>query len=178
MEETVVRYKKTPAAAGNATVHAAVTLGTGVTTTTTTGFTNPDVPRNVTVTGNQATATGNVVVTGTNDDGLVISETIVAAGTATVAGNLAFKTVTQVVFPARGAAGDTISVGTGSKLGLAYPISVNTVLFAFLGGTKEGTAPTVALSTGGNAYKVENSTVTLNSALNGTEVQIWYFLTD
>jgi hypothetical protein len=171
-QDPVRRHKTlaSPALGAAASVLAAQTLPASGTTTVTAGITNPDVPRNLTVTGNQSTATGNVVVTGTSEDNTTITETIVANGTATVAGNKAFKTVTQVVFPARGASGDTISVGTGAKLGLGDKLARDTVRSAYLNNVREGTAPTVATS----ATAVESNTVQLNSALNGNQVDIYY----
>jgi hypothetical protein len=163
-----------PAAASATAVLAATALPTSGTTTVTTGITNPDVPRNVTITGNAVGITGNVVVTGTNKSGQTITETIAASGTATVAGNKAFKTVTSVQLPTRNAGGDTISIGTGTKLGLSRKLTENTVLFAFLNGVKEGTAPTVAVS--GTA--LESNTVILNSTLNGTAVVVLYLTSD
>jgi hypothetical protein len=69
-----------------------------------------------------------------------------------------------------GVAPDTVSVGWGSILGLPHKLENNTVLFAFLGGTKEGTAPTVTVST----LAVEDNTVKLNSSLNGSAVDVYY----
>jgi len=65
--------------------------------------------------------------------------------------------------------GATVSVGFGDKLGIPYKLPIDTVLFAALGGTKEGTAPTVAVSTA----DLESNTVDLNSALNGSAVDVW-----
>lgn len=170
----VVRYSWTAAqaAAASATaVHAAFTLEAAAKEVTT-GFTNPPTPRSLTVTGNQAGVAGNVVITGTNILDEVITETIVAAGNTTVEGAHAFKTVTKVKFPALVGAGDTISVGTGSKLGLPYKLSRNTVAKAYLANTVEGTAPTVTVS----ATVIDSNTVDLNSALNGTAVDVYLMI--
>lgn len=158
-----------PAALSNTAVKAAVTLAVGATTTVTTGITNPDVPRALIVKGNQAGVAGNVVITGTNINNEVITETIVAVDNTAVNGAKAFKTVTQIVFPQQVGAGDTISIGYNNKLGLQYKLAHNTVVFAFLGNVKEGTAPTVATST--SAF--ENNTLVLNSVLNATVVDVY-----
>jgi hypothetical protein len=164
-------YKRTAPVAPNAAgVLAAQTLATGVTLVVTTGFTQPGVARNFSIVGNQASAVGNVVLTGTNIDDQVITETIVAAGTASVAGNKAFKTLTSVTLPARGAAADTISIGLGSKLGLDFVVPGNTILFAMLAGVREATLPTVPTA----PADLASSTAQLSSALNGTEVRIYY----
>ena len=88
------------------------------------GITNPDVPRNVTATANAAGCAGDVVVTGTNWAGQVITETIALAGAAEIAGVKAFTTVTAVHLPPETHAGtDTVSIGVGNCLGLQRPIA-------------------------------------------------------
>jgi len=63
---------------------------------------------------------------------------------------------------------DKISVGWGNKLGLPYLLERNSLLYkqTFLNNVVEGTEPTVATS----ASDIESNTITLNSALNGTQV--------
>lgn len=158
------------AAAAHAAVNGALTP-----VVVTTGFTNPAVPRNVT-----ATAGGTagdikavqVVIEGTNYADEVITETLPAftvdtAGTVT--GSKAFKTITKVTIPAMDGAGATVSIGFGSKLGLPYKLTHNTVQAAFLDNAKEGTAPTVAVS----PTAIESNTITLNSALSGKVVDAY-----
>ena len=88
------------------------------------GITNPDVPRNVTATGNAAGIVGNVVITGTNWAGEVITDTIALNGANEVAGVKAFVTVTKVHLPPETHAGtDTVSIGRGNCLGLQRPIA-------------------------------------------------------
>lgn len=139
----------------------------------------PDVPRNITATaGGTATDIKAItpVVRGTNEDGVAISETLPAftvdtAGT--VVGNKAFKTVTQIDLPVHDGVLATTSFGTGAKLGIGKKLLRDTVLRAFLGNVKEATAPTVVADTD----ELEKNTFTLNSALNGSDVDI-YFLDD
>jgi|GEM_PF-640729 len=151
----------------NNAILADTAMASGATTVVTTGFTAPDVARCVTVKGNDANVTGNVVVEGKNFEGVTITETIALAGAAVVSGNKAFKTVTKVTLPAYAVANtERVRVGTGAKLGLPVRLTRNTVLFAFLAGVREATAPTVAVS--GTA--IESNTMTLNSALAGTAV--------
>lgn len=168
-----------PAAASATAVHAALAvLASGGPQVVTTSITNPDVPRNVTATAGGTAAdiaAVQVTVTGTNAKGDVITEdlpafTVNTAGA--VAGSKAFATVTSYSVPAMDGTGATVSIGTGSKLGLPNALSRNTVLAAYLAGTKEGTAPTVAVS----ATAVESNTVTLNSSLNGDAVIVDYYL--
>jgi hypothetical protein len=142
-------------------------MADGETTEVTSFAAQPDVPRNLTVTGNGAAVAGDVVIVGTNAGGETITETIVAAGAATVVGNKAFKTVTSITLPAYVSAGtERIRAGTGAKLGLLHKLSRNSVVAAFLANVRETTAPTVAFS----ASALESNTITLNSALNGTAV--------
>lgn len=112
-----------PAVATVAAVHAAITGSASVVTTVTTGITNPDVPRNLSVTPAGTTAdvaAGDVTITGTNVEGKVISEAftfLANASTATV-GVKAFKTVTSIAIPIQDGAAATFSVDTGAKLGI------------------------------------------------------------
>jgi hypothetical protein len=67
------------------------------------GFTQPAVPRNVTVVASAANVAGNVKIHGTNFAGESIDETIALNATATTAkaGDKAFKTITKVDLPAQ-----------------------------------------------------------------------------
>ena len=67
--------------------------------------------------------------------------------------------------------GATTSIGSADKLGLGHRLARNTVLAAFLDGTLEGTAPTVAVS----ATAIESNTVDLDSATDGTEVFVDFY---
>lgn len=166
--------------------HAAVILGSNATiladtalhatdpTVVTVFAAQPDVPRNLTVKGNDSNVTGNVVITGTNSAGATITETIALNAANLVAGNKAFASVTSIQLPDYAVANtERVRVGVGSKLGLPVMLERNTVLAAFLGGTREGTAPTVAVS----ASVLESNTVTLNSALNGSAVAVDFYET-
>lgn len=149
----------------------AVLASTALTTETQTitdNITEPDVPRNVRIKGNDAGITGDVVINGTNINDDSISETLALDGTTEVQGNKAFKTVTSIELPVQNSSGDEVSVGTDNKLGLPYKLSLNTVLKAYRDGTLEGTAPTVAV----DSANIENNTVLLDSALNGTDVDL------
>lgn len=164
-------------AADTDAVHAAVT-DTGSQQVITTGITNPAVPRNVT-----ATAGGTagdikaiqVIVAGTDYAGNAISETLPAFTVNTagsVVGSKAFKTITSITIPAHDGTGATTEIGWGDKLGLPDKLAHNTVLFAFLNHVKEGTAPTVAVS----SSAISGNTVDLNSALDGSQVDVYYLV--
>lgn len=154
----------------------------GITTSDilTTGITNPVVPRNIT-----ATAGGTpgdigaiaVIITGTNMADEVITETLPAFTIDTagiVTGNKAFKTVTSIEIPAHDGLGATTAIGWGSKLGLPDKLGFDSILFATLNGTKEGTNPTVAVS----PTALESNTMTLNSSLNNKPVKAWYIVNE
>lgn len=87
-------------------------------------------PRNLTFTTAGATpsdAPASCVVTGTDIDGEVLTETFTLAQTATIAeGAKAFKTITSVVFAAGDGTGATIAMGYGNKFGLSKKAKVRT----------------------------------------------------
>lgn len=165
-----------PALGATDAVHAAVT-DTGVAQAITTAITNPDVPRNVTATAGGVAAdikAVQVVITGTDVDGNVITETLPAftVNTAgTVTGSKAFKTITKIDLPAHDGLGATTAIGRGAKLGLPVKLSRDTIVNAYLNGVRESTRPTVAVSA--SAYS--GNTITLNSALDGSAVIVDYY---
>lgn len=132
----------------------------------------PDVTRNLVVTGKASGMTGNVVITGKNVAGQAISSTFALNGTNAQTGVLAFKTIESILIPAMATAGDTVDVGTGSKLGLSHCRTINTTLMTLLNGVAEGTAPTVVV----DSDEVEKNVITLNSALAGTQVDYFYLI--
>jgi hypothetical protein len=97
---TIVHYPITPDAVSATGVMAAQNLSAS-TQNKTTGLTNPDVPRTVTIKGNVSGITGNVVITGTNINNAAIEDTLALNGATEVEGVMAFKSVTQVGLPAR-----------------------------------------------------------------------------
>jgi hypothetical protein len=92
--------------------------------------------------------------------------TVDTAGT--VQGSKAFKTVTQISIPTHDGNGATTAIGFNEKMGLPFKLARNSVIAAYLNNVKEGTAPTVAVS----STALESNTVDLNSALNGTIVHV------
>ena len=161
-------YAQAPAAVSDTAVLASTPLTAGAQTITT-GITNPDVVRNVVVKGAIAASAGNVTVTGTDYAGNSLTEIIALSGTTAVAGAKAFATVTGIDLPVSAGAGDGVSVGVGSKLGLPYTLARNTVLAAYNNNVPEATAPTVTV----DAANISNNTVTLASALAANPVDIY-----
>jgi hypothetical protein len=170
---STVKYTVTPDAEGRDAIHAAVTLGVAAQTITT-AITNPDVPRTLSVTGvaagdPAAGGAGAVLITGTDIADEVITETITAVAGQTVAGTKAFKTVASILFPI---GTGTISVSVTDVLGLPACLPFNTVLYAYLNEAREGTAPTVTVS----STVVALNTVDLNSALDGSAVDVVFLV--
>jgi hypothetical protein len=94
-----IQVSEADAVAASANGVRSITLGVAAQPTVTTGITNPAVPRGLSIVGNVAGITGNVVITGTNYGGEAISETLALNGTTTVPGAKAFKTITNIAAP-------------------------------------------------------------------------------
>lgn len=134
----------------------------------------PDFARNVTITPGGTTASvaaGDYVISGVDIFGDTITDTITMLADASTiqTGTKCFARVTSLLIPIQDGAGATFSLGTGSKLALgrcfpAAPI----VLQTRLGGTIEGTAPTLTA----DIDDIESNGATLNSALNGGNVEM------
>lgn len=162
---------KRPALASTTALAAATATSSGGSTTIPLTA-QPDVPRNITITTGgtagdiKAVA---VVVTGTNVEGKVITESITTTvDTAnTTVGNSAFKTVTSVSVPAQDGNGATYAVGYGSKLGIgmrniaSMPVKVLTRSSTGVEAMEDASAS--ALS----ATLVEGNTVTTTTANDG-----------
>ncbi len=115
--------------APSATAILAATLLTTAVQSITSGITNPDFPRILTVTGGDGNVTGNVTIVGTNIRGEAITDVIASSGTDTVAGVKALKTITSISLPVYAVAGtETISIGISDKLGLqSIPLSTSVI---------------------------------------------------
>jgi hypothetical protein len=156
-------------AAGAALVHAAITQPAADTTTVTTAITNPLAPRALSITGNQATCAGNVVIVGTDINDKAITETIVLNGAALVAGVQAFKTITSITVPVRGAGGDTVTVGWGDLLGLPVCLKRATVDYITVDGVKEAAAAVTI-----DPDETSKNTVDPTTALAAQEIGIYF----
>ena len=122
-----------------------------------------------------AAQTGNMVITGTNIDGVAISETIALTSDTPVESTKAFKTVTNINLPVK-AGSETIIVGWGDKVGLLFKLTAaakdRPIIEATLDGVIEATAPTITA----DADELEKNLIDLDSSLNGKEVCIYYLL--
>jgi len=166
-----------PDAASATAVHAAVTLGNGVTTTVTTSITDPDFPRVISITGAMtgASLTGNVVITGTDIRGNAITDTIALNNNSTIDGVKAFKTITSILLPARTTAGDTVSIGISDKLGLEMIPKLAVAISAHHDATLEGTLPTITV----HATDISQCLADFNSACGADHDQtVVYYTAD
>lgn len=172
-------HKKVSAAAATAVLGDTATVVAG--TTITTGITNPDVPRNLTITTGGTTANiaaGDVVITGTNIEGKTITENFTMADNlaGSVTGNKAFKTVSRIVFPAADGTAATISVGTGAKIGLNHRlVPEKSSIVVIQDNAINGTNPT--LQAAPSASSVNGDQVELNTVTPATTPDGSTFLT-
>lgn len=157
-----------PIAAGTSAIHAAITLPTSGTTVVTTAITNPDVPRCPTITGNASSITATVTLVGTDGSGATLSKSKSMNGTATVAFDNAFKTITSITVGAKNAPGDTVIVGVGAAIGLGVLCDKDCVYAGWLDNVREATTPTMTYST----TVLSANTVTLSSAASMANTKV------
>lgn len=162
-------------AAGTTTAILAATAGANSAQTVTTGITDPDVPRalSVTVGGTAAQVqTCSVIVTGVNVEGKTITESFVVTKgtTGTINGTKAFKNITSVYIPAQLGSGCTFAVGTRNVLGLRHRLfNQNTTVKVYSYATVFGALtlqaqPTVVAS----EAEIERNTVAPATTPDGT----------
>jgi hypothetical protein len=116
-------------------------------------------------------------VTGESSDTVTLTAAAPAANDSTLSLAFADTDTTGVTMGSstNGTAGvpyDKISVGWGDKLGLPYLLPHNTVQATYLNNVKEATAPTVTT----DSDEIEKNTIDLNSALNGSAVDVYLFV--
>lgn len=113
------------ALAGTSNYVLAATAGSSNPQTITTGITNPDVTRvlSLTVGGSAAgVQAGSVIITGVNFEGKVITEAfaVTQGFTGTINGTKAFRRVTSIFIPAQVGSSATFAVGTRNVLGVRH----------------------------------------------------------
>lgn len=138
--------------------------------TITTGITSPVYPRNLKVVSDTAGITSKVKIYGYNMAGVAIDEEIQLNGKTAVAGLKVFKTITKIDLPAASAT-EKVSVGFDDTLGFPYNQPHLHLLGAYLNNTAEATAPTIVFNA---AW--ESNTIKLNSALAGTNVDVYFIV--
>jgi hypothetical protein len=126
----------------------------------------PDVPRNVTVKGNDANVAGNVTIYGTDAEGNAINEVIALAGAASSSATRRSRRSPRSRCRICGREHRAGPRRHRRQARPAGPPDPQQVIAAFLANVREAVAPTVTV----HAANLESNTVTLNSALNGTAV--------
>lgn len=152
-----------PVAVAAANILALTAQPTSGTTVVTTFAAQPDVPRLLSVVGNQASCTGSLVIAGTDSNDQAITDTLTISGTSTVPSVKAFKTVTSITIPTRGAASDQVSIGVTKTIGLLHkvPTAAHKLLSIWNGSTDAGTFAV-------NASNVSQNTYAIAGTPNGT----------
>ena len=145
-------------------VHAAIT-GTGAEQEITTAITNPDIPRNISIT-NSANSTGDVKIDGVDAKGNTVSDTIAILTGGIAYGVVAFATVSKITIPAGVANPDTITVGISDKLGLSNIIYVSGDVYK----VKVNNADDPTIGTVNTTY----DTVDCGGINAGDDITIWY----
>ena len=121
------------------------------------------------------TQTGNMTITGTDIDDNVITETVALTSTSAVSSTKMYKTVVAIGLPIKVGA-ETINVGWGDKIGIPFKLSATAanrpIVKATFGGVIETTAPTLTA----DASDLSKNCIDLDSALDGSEVCIYYHM--
>lgn len=125
----------------------------------------PGAPRVLSITGDAAGQTGNVLITGTDANGAALTDTIALNGAATVSGDEAFASVTAVTFPAARYQSGGITVTAGASA--TADITITVTAAALTGGSE---VLTVGATNGDSAEDVAESIVAvanLNADITG-----------
>ena len=131
----------------------------------------PDVPRALLVTPSDVVTTA-IKFTGTDISGATISEWAnFSASSTAVTTTKAFKTVSTINATTTGTT-RTVKIGTSDKLGLNSKLAKNTVLFDFVGATRDTTAPAVTVS----STVLSLNTIDTNTAPGGAATMVWYIV--
>lgn len=177
------------AAAASTTAILAATPGASTTQTITSGITQPDVPRvlSLTVGGSSSgVQSSSVIVTGMNFEGKTITEVfnVIAGTTGTMNGTKAFRAVTSVLIPGQIGATATFAVGVLNIFGLKHKLFRNntTVKVYTATGVGNGMYTGVALqgvpTVNANEALLELNTVQPLNAPDGTKFFIIGYVYD
>jgi len=130
----------------------------------TTGITQPDVFRVLSASGSGAGMDQDVYIIGTDWAGDPITDKITLDGANTVAGVKPFKTVTKIILPPRNNGLQAVRVGSTSKLGLQFSISLAGDVLQQ--GRKASAATSYTLESAGSV-NVTYATVDISSITGG-----------
>lgn len=166
---------KKKVSAASATAILASTASAVTPQTITSGISNPDVPRALSITvGGTAghVLDSGIIVTGTNSEGKVITEKFqtTAGATGLINGVKAFMTVTSVFWPAQLGNGATITVGTQNKLGVYHRLIPNNTTVKVIQATSISATPAFqgVPTVVADATNLENNLVTPLTAPDGS----------
>ena len=164
-EAFLAHYHEHPVLGSTKTIHATVTCAEAAADIAT-SITNPDVARNLVVTGN-AGSNEKITITGTNMAGATITEDFTLSGTSAQTGAKAFKTVTNIHTPI---GTHTADIVCGNVLGLPFKLNGAVMVKSnFNLATDAGTLAT-------SASALENNTYAPAGTLDGTKAVDLYFL--
>ena len=105
-------------------IHIAIT-GTGAEQEIITAITNPDVPRNSSITStNIGPPSGDVTIEGIDTKGNSVSDTLTINAGGITYGDVAFSTVSKIIIPATVPGTDNVEIGISDKLGMNNVIYV------------------------------------------------------
>lgn len=168
---------RAPIAASATAIASSINLTTSGTTSQVITKFILDVPRNVTITLAGTTANigaGNITVTGTDTSNAAITDTITvtSATGGLLTGTKAFKSITEIDYPATTGSGVTATVGIGSKLGIRLcnltTGQVRVWAKSTAGDELQSNETLIAPSASNlDATVMANNTVTVNGTLNG-----------
>jgi len=156
-------------------VHAAVT-GTGATVTVTTGITNPDLARTVSITTtNNGSTESNCWVYGFDLNGNALQENVLATPGATNYSENCFSIVTQFRFMSSITAADTVSVGISDKIGLPNRLaSADDVLKIKINGGDVTDEFSMATDVSISRMTLDMSSLTAGGIVTGDDIEIMY----
>lgn len=165
-DEAFIAHESIKAVLGSTkTIHATLTCGEAAVDVAT-AITQPDVARNLVVTGN-AGANEKITITGTNLAGATITEDFTLSGATPQTGAKAFKTVTNIHTPI---GTHTAAIICGDVLGLINKI--DGALMVKSNFNKATDAGTLATST----TALESNTYAPAGTLDGTKLVDLYYL--
>jgi len=143
-------------------VHSAIS-GTGTEQEITEQITNPDVPRNITVTTDSSN--GIITVWGIDAHGRFCSEVIEISASGTVQGMIAFATIDKITISKKINTTEAVEIGIGCKIGLSNTINEADDVFK----VKKNNADIAS-------YYVDTTynTVEFHTIENGDELTIYY----
>lgn len=129
----------------------------------------PDYPRNIIATFNASTS-ASIKITGTDISGAAITENLSVSSGTTAASTAAFATVTRIQADlATGQTNKTLKMGTGDLLALNTKLAYNTVLFDYVGTTRDTNAPSVTV----NSTVLALNTIDTSTAPGGHTTRVW-----